>query len=183
MLDIAYVYPNVSQLNRGGRGSLAARWELATELGCDYVEMPADFIKNKTEIKLTGSDLGEFLSNEAIRLLYDTGATIPENTKYILHTDPSLSRTDAYGIKHQPRLKWHEKTWVEDFIDMVIRISEHLGLAASVIEIHPGDKRNSYTDITEAAKFLIERHEKYSKSSQPFFWRTEQDNSSLLVLR
>ena len=132
MLDISYVYPNVSRLNRRGRGSLAARWELATKLGCDYVEMPADFIKNKTEIKLTGLDLGEFLSDEAICLLYDTRISIPANTKYILHTDPSLLRTDGYGIKHQPRLRWHDKRWVEDFIDMVIRISKHLGLAASV---------------------------------------------------
>jgi hypothetical protein len=34
-----------------------------------------------------------------------------------------------------------------------------LGIAASVIEIHPGDKRNSYADIIEVARRLIERHE------------------------
>jgi len=159
MIDIIYVYPNVSELNRGGRGSLAARWELANELGCDYVEMPADFIKNKTEIQLTGLDLGAFLSDDAIRLLYDTHVPVPANTKYILHTEPSLFRTDGYGIKHQSRLRWYSKTWVEDFIDMVTRISKHIGIAASVIEIHPGDRGNSYADIIEAARLLIERYD------------------------
>lgn len=159
MLDVSYVYPNVSELNRGGRGSLAARWKLADELGCDYVEMPADFIKNKTEIRLTGLDLGAFLTKDAIRLLYDIRTPISPETKYILHTEPSIPRTDGYGIRHQSPLKWYDNRWVENIINMVIRISKHLGIVASVVEIHPGDKRNSHADIIEAARSLIERYD------------------------
>ena len=157
MLDVSYVYPNVSELNRGGRGSLTARWKLANELGCDYVEMPADFIKNKTEIRLTGLDLGAFLTKDAIRLLYDIQTPISPKTKYILHTEPSIPRTDGYGIRHQSPLRWYDKRWVDNIINMVIRISKHLGIVASVID--PGDKSNSYADIIEAARHLIEKYD------------------------
>jgi len=51
---VSYACPNVSELNRGGRGGLRDRWVLAKESGCAFVEMPADFVKNKTEVTLTG---------------------------------------------------------------------------------------------------------------------------------
>ena len=49
MVKVSYVYPNVSGILQ--RGGLLERWKLAKKLGCTYIEIPADFIKNKTEIK------------------------------------------------------------------------------------------------------------------------------------
>ena len=70
-MQITYVYPNVSELNRKGRGGLVARQVLAESTGCGLVEIPADFIKNRTEIKLTGLDFGSFLDDTAISALYE----------------------------------------------------------------------------------------------------------------
>jgi hypothetical protein len=75
--NISYVYPNLSELNRCGRGTVAARWEQTLETGCHYVEMPADFVKNKTEVTLTGLDLGSLLPDDAVRLLYNPTAVAP----------------------------------------------------------------------------------------------------------
>ena len=69
---VSYVYPNVSELNRGGRGGLASRWELARSAGCDCVEMPADFVKNKTEYaRNMGIKLGKFRENLQYMSEYD----------------------------------------------------------------------------------------------------------------
>ena len=92
--NVSYVYPNTSDLNRGGRGGLSVRFELAQSSGCEFIEMPADFIKNKTEIELTGLDLGCTLTKEAVVTLYDPGSP-SRNLAYILHTEPSLPRTDG----------------------------------------------------------------------------------------
>lgn len=67
---IIWVLPNVSQFNRNGRGSLQERYYVAKRLGFDAVEIPADFIKNSTEVKITGLQLGSFLTEEAILRLY-----------------------------------------------------------------------------------------------------------------
>jgi hypothetical protein len=91
---VSYVYQNTSDLYRGGRGGLSARFELAQSSGCKFIEMPADFIKNKTEIELTGLDLGSTLTKEAVVALYEPG-TPSKNLAYILHTEPSLPRTDG----------------------------------------------------------------------------------------
>jgi len=58
-MKIQYVYPNVSGISQ--RGGLLERWNLAKQNGCDLIEVPADFVKNKTEIEKTGLNLGEFL--------------------------------------------------------------------------------------------------------------------------
>ena len=42
----------------------------AKRLNFDAIEIPAAFIKNKTEVKLTRLPIGEFLTREAISKLY-----------------------------------------------------------------------------------------------------------------
>jgi len=99
MGHVSYVYPNVSDIPQ--RGSLLTRWQLATPLSCDYIEMPGDLIKNKTETEKTGLRLGEFLTHAAIDVLYDNDDYLPPNLQYVIHTEPSLPRNDGYGISFQ----------------------------------------------------------------------------------
>lgn len=53
---IEYVLPNVNLIRL--RGGLAERIELARPFNCKYVEIPADFIKNGTEERITGGEIG-----------------------------------------------------------------------------------------------------------------------------
>jgi hypothetical protein len=125
---------------------------------CQYIEVPSDLIKGGEEEKRTGLNIGDFLSRKAIQELYRRDNEIPERLKYILHTEPSLVREDRYGVQSQTRLKWYDKEWVEKLVQMVTSISEFFGKAASIIEIHPGDRRNSFEDILTFAKILTERY-------------------------
>lgn len=98
--------------------------------------------------------MGTFLTKRSIEALYrpttDSTAKIP----YIFHTDPSLSRTDNFGLKHQPPLRWNNPAWVEQFVRMLLDISDFLGSAPAKIEVHPGDRRNSFSDIIRGAKAI-----------------------------
>ena len=156
-MQISYVYPNVSELNRHGRGSLLARQALAEKTGCGLVEVPADFIKNKTEVELTGLDLGSFLDKHAIQALYEAPCKAHE-IKYVLHTEPSLPRADSYGLSHQAQLRWYDQDWVDHLIQMIIDISGHLKAPATAIEIHPGDHRNMYGHLILACRELLQRY-------------------------
>jgi len=158
MPKISYVYPNVGGIAQ--RGGLLERWALAEKAGCTYVEVPADFIKNRTEVKKTNLDLCSFLDPESIAKIYNQESSIPPNLKYILHTEPSLPRTDGYGISHQARLKWHDNDWVKSFTRMMLDISIFFGLPPAAIEIHPGDRRNTYQDIANGVSFLLEGFKK-----------------------
>ena len=152
MPTISYVYPNVSGIAQ--RGSLGERWELAEPLGCTYVEMPADFIKNRTEVRKTNLEICSVLTPGAIEMLYE--ADSQPGGRYILRTEPSLPRTDGCCLRSQAPLRWYDAGWRKSFIMMVIGISAHLGLPPAKIEIHPGDRRNSYADIANGVNELIE---------------------------
>lgn len=154
MVKVSYVYPNVSGITQ--RGGLSERWELAKELNCSYIEIPADFIKNKTEMEKTNLDLCDFLDNESIPILYTKDKTIPEDIKYILHSEPSLSRRDGYGLSNQAALKWYNQEWTEKFTKMLVSISKFLGIPPKAIEIHPGDRRNSFGDVSDSIKLLLD---------------------------
>jgi hypothetical protein len=142
-----YVLANTSEMNRGGRGGLAARLQMAGLLGCDLVEMPADFIKNKTEIRLTGLEMGSFLDQSAISLLYGADP-VPASCQIVLHTEPELSLPCL--------LCWHDRAWVDAFVRMQIALIRHLRVPPAVIEIHPGDRHNTIKDIIGGALRLIE---------------------------
>lgn len=156
MVNPSYVFPNVSGIRQ--RGGLLERWAYASELGCEYVEVPADFIKNKTETEKTGLELCAFLTDDAIVALYQKDAPYSPQLKYILHTEPSLPRNDGYGISNQAHIKWYDSDWVARFIDMTISISRYIGLPASVIEIHPGDRRNSFANVIDSIKVLLDKY-------------------------
>jgi len=156
-LKVQYVYPNVSEIEQ--RGNLLERWKLAKELNCEYVEVPADFIKNKTEIDKTGLNLGNFLTKEAIGVLYKKNYYhVPDEIAYVLHTEPSLIRDDGYGIAYQSPLKWYDKEWVTSLVEMTISISDFLEKPAKAIEIHPGDRRNSFSDIAQSVEILLKAY-------------------------
>jgi len=156
MANISYVYPNVSGIPQ--RGGLLERWQLAKRLGCEYIEVPADLIKNKTEMERTDLNLGDFLTDEAIATLYKKDYDAPQKLKYILHTEPSLVRHDGYGLSYQAPLKWYDRGWREKFVSMVLSLSKFFGVPAAAVEIHPGDRRNSFGDIVVSIGFLLDKY-------------------------
>lgn len=151
---IKFVYPNVSGIEQ--RGSLVGRWKLASQSGCEYIEVPADFIKNGSETKKTKLDLCSFIPPKALPLLYKRDSAIPPQLKYILHTEPSLPRSDGYGLSSQAPLKWYDEDWINRLTEMVISICRFFHKPASAIEIHPGDARNEFRHIGNAVRMLLE---------------------------
>jgi len=142
MVTVSYVYPNVSQMTRKGiRSGLLRRWKIAERLKCRYIEVPADFAKS-----------GKPLRNKEISNLYERNVeAVPRELKYVLHTEPVLKGHDI--------LKWYDKRWLDQFANMVIFLSEFLGKPASVIEIHPGNRRkNSFQDIANSISFLLDKY-------------------------
>lgn len=147
MTDITYVFPNLSSLRQ--RGGLLSRLDFARDLGCGYLEVPADFIKNKTEVERTGLEMCSFLDRAAIAALYDE-ETGPAPLPYILHTEPSLPRMDAYGVRSQAGLCWYNRSWTDALIEMTVGIAERLNAPPAAVEIHPGDQRNRDDDLVRA---------------------------------
>ena len=125
----------------GIRSGLLRRWSFAKKLKCKYIEVPADFAKS-----------GKPLGKEAILNLYERNENVlPEELKYILHTEPVLRGHDV--------LKWSDKGWLDKFANMLIFLSEFLGKPASIIEIHPGDRRKSFfKDIVKSIRFLLDKY-------------------------
>lgn len=161
MPEVSYVYPNLSQFHRKStaqRGGLTERWKLAQETGCSYIEVPGTMIKNKTEEELSGLEIGDFLTEKEIELFYKQEAQLPKELKYIIHTEPSLSKTNRYGRKIQPEIKWYNKEWTQQHIEMILKICSHLKKPADVIEIHPGYQKNTYDDIASAISNLLESY-------------------------
>ncbi len=147
--NISYVFPNISTFNRNGRGGLHKRYKIAVDHGCSLIEVPADFVKNKTEVQLTGKKLGSVLSAQDIQKLYESG-TPSKNIKYILHTEPQVSRRNGKGASCTPQLQWNNQKWVRDFANMAISISKIFGVPPAGIEIHPGGRHNTYSDIVRS---------------------------------
>ncbi|MFA4877027.1 MAG: hypothetical protein WC586_06405 [Methanoregula sp.] len=151
-MTISYVFPNTSDIPQ--RGGLDYRRELAKSAGCSFIEVPADLIKKGSEVTATGQELGSFLTKQSIAELYTPTQNQSGTIPYILHTDPSLSRTDNFGIKMQPPLRWNDPAWTEKFVRMILDISDFLGTPSAKIEIHPGDRRNSFADIVRGVKTI-----------------------------
>ncbi len=145
--SVSFVFPNLSGIRQ--RGGLGSRLEFARDLCCEYLELPADFVKNKTEVERTGLEMGSPLTPAAIAELYDA-ETGPAPLPYILHTEPSLPRKDADGVRSQALLRWHDPAWTASLVEMVAGIAERLGAAPAAVEIHPGDRRNREEDLVRA---------------------------------
>ncbi|MDN7025959.1 hypothetical protein FGU65_13875 [Methanoculleus sp. FWC-SCC1] len=157
MAVVEFIYPNVASVRQ--RGGLAERWALADAAGCSYVEMPADLVKNRTEVERTGQDVGSFLSAASIELLYESGGGVDGGVRYILHTEPSVPRRDGYDLVTQTPLRWYDDAWVTTFVEMLLGIEEFLGSPAAAVEIHPGDARNTHEDLILAVDDIVEAHE------------------------
>jgi len=148
---IIWVLPNIAQFNRNGRGSFYQRYIEAKRLNFDAIEIPADFIKNKTEVKLTRLPIGEFLTREAISKLYKK-PNLSINIPYILHTDPQARKNT--------KLKWYDIQWRKKFIEMLHNLSEYFEKEPYAIEIHSGTGPNSLRDIVNAMIELVEEFPK-----------------------
>jgi hypothetical protein len=153
-LTISYVFPNTSEIRQ--RGGLDERWILAESAGCSFVEVPADLIKKGSEVTATGQELGSFLTKQSIATLYKPTQRSSKKIPYILHTDPSLSRTDNFGIKYQASLRWNDPVWVEHFVQMILDLSDFFGTPPAKVEIHPGDRRNSFANIIQGVNAIQE---------------------------
>ncbi|MDK2916372.1 MAG: hypothetical protein PWR25_929 [Euryarchaeota archaeon] len=151
-----YIYPNVTEVTQ--RGGLLERWRLAEPLGCAYIEVPADFIKNRTEVERTGQEIGSMLSRSSVELLYEQDAALPGTLRYLLHTEPAIPRRDQHGRQVTATLRWRDPGWVADLGDMLLEIEDVLGIPPEIIEIHPGDRRNTHADIVTAMHTLITAH-------------------------
>jgi hypothetical protein len=147
MPEIAFVFPNLSDIRQ--RGGLSSRLEFARDRGCHFLEVPADFIKNSSEVERTGLEMGMPLTPAAIAEIYDEESELAP-LPYILHTEPSLPRMDAYGVRSQARLSWYDPNWTGNLIEMIVAIAERLGKAPAAVEIHPGDRRNRDDALVQA---------------------------------
>jgi len=154
---IEYVFPNTSEISL--RGSLEERLALAGAAGCSLVEVPADLIKNATESAVTRQGMCTFLNKQSIGLLYKKPGQPSGKIRYILHTEPSIPRRDEYGICVQAPIRWYDPSWVSLFVQMVVEISGFLSIPAEKIEIHPGDRRNSFANIMQAMRKIQEGYE------------------------
>jgi hypothetical protein len=76
----------------------------------------------------------------------------------VLHTEPSLSKTNKYGQKIQPEIKWYDKDWTYRHVNMIIAICSYLSRPAEIIEIHPGYRKNTYGDIVNSVVQLLESY-------------------------
>jgi len=143
-MTISYVYPNTTG-NRF-RGRLDDRSRLAKNVGCSFIEVPADLIKNKTEVTVTGQEFCTFLTKESIKKIYQPTENRTGLLPYIFHTDPALNK--------MVRLRWNDPVWTEKYVQMILNISDYLGIPPAKIEIHPGDSENSYADIVNGVKAI-----------------------------
>lgn len=156
MAGADYIYPNVTEVAR--RGGLLERWRLAEPLGCAYIEIPADFVKNRTEVERTGQEIGSMLTRSSVEHLYEQDTALPGSLRYVLHTEPAIPRKDLYGRQVTAKLRWRDPDWVVTFGDMLLEIEDFLGIPPEVIEIHPGGRKNTHADIVTAIHTLITAH-------------------------
>lgn len=151
-----YIYPNVTEVTR--RGGFLERWHLAEPLGCAYIEIPADFIKNRSEMERTGQEIGSMLTRSSVEHLYEQNTDLPGSLRYLLHTEPAIPRRDRHSRQVTADLRWRDPDWVAAFGDMLLEIEDFLGIPPEIIEIHPGDRRNAHADIVTAMHTLIAAH-------------------------
>jgi len=162
-MNVSYVFPNISKLNYEGRGGLNERWNYALRYSCDFIEVPCDFIKNKTEMKLTGLDMCSIPDQLAIERIYKKDYSSNNCIKYILHTEPMLHRMDISNKSHKAKLKWYDDIWTDKFITMIFSVIDLFKETPFAIEIHPGDRNNTYGNLYYAAvKILTKVYERYN---------------------
>ncbi len=157
MPHISYVYPSTTVPgDTPPRGSLLRRWEEADALGCSYACVPASFISSPEEEEATGLPMHAMLSPAAVTRLYEEGRRLPDDCRYVLDTDLSYPHTDRSGRRHAAAaLRWDDRVWVTEFVQMLVFISDHLGQPADIIRIHPGKAHGvTYSAIARSMRFI-----------------------------
>ena len=159
---IKYTLPNLSSIPQ--RGNISNRFKKAREFEKKYklktifemVEVPADFIKNQTEMKKTGLNIGEMLlSQNVIESIYET-EEFPSNN-YILHTEPSLPRSylvDENKKSFTPKLLWFDLDWLKNFENQLFLLIEFFNTPPKAIELHPGISNRGINTIKTFARAI-----------------------------
>ena len=156
MPHISYVCPAGPPGGVTLRGSLSRRWEAAQACGCSYACVPAVFISTPEEEDMTGLPMHAMLSPAAVGRLYEEGTRLPDDCRYVLDTDPSYPHTDRSGRRHAAApLRWDDRVWVTEFVQMLVFISDHLGRPADIIRIRPGKAHGvTYSSIARSMRFI-----------------------------
>lgn len=129
--SIVYTFPNTTSFSkRGGlKERLRALKKINNSLNQDIfktIEIPADFIKNKTEEKKTGLEVCSILDDTSVQKIYDSDASLNE-TQYILHNDPVFSRKgeNKTCISH---LEWYNPVWMKKFLIHIFSIIDYFNV-------------------------------------------------------
>jgi hypothetical protein len=157
MPQISYVHPSTTVPGDiPPRGSLLRRWQAAEALGCSYTCVPAAFISTPEEEEATGLPMHAMLPPAAVARLYEEGRRLPDTIRYVLDTDPSYPHTDRNGRRHAAApLRWDDRVWVTEFVQMLVFISDHLGRPADIIRIRPGKAHGvTYSSIARSMRFI-----------------------------
>ena len=127
----------------------------------EMVEVPADFTKNQSEMRKTGLNIGEMLLNrEVIESIYER-EEFPSR-KYILHTEPSLSRSyivDNKKKSYSSKLQWYDFNWLKNFEKQLFLIIEFFSELPRAIELHPGIStrgKNTIKTFSKAIQIIID---------------------------
>jgi hypothetical protein len=159
MVSVEFVYPNLSPVHLKSetpRGGLLERWKLAEGTNCTFIEVPCHLIYNKTEETMTNLQIGEFLGEKEIQLLYTKPDEIPSELKYVFHTDPSIGKQNRYGRRRFSEIRWFDEAWSKKYLKMIFSIVNYLGSPPSIIEIHPGDKQNTNNDLAAIQNLILD---------------------------
>jgi len=148
-MDVKYVLPNLSTFNQ--RGSIENRSRIAEEI-CDkhnrisfqMVEIPADFVKNQSEVSKTCLPLGSMLTTEYVGKIYDSEDGISK--PYCLHTEPGIPRRVA-RTSITSKLRWFDQSWIDSFHNHVLSIIEFIGKPPTAIEVHPGTQQKKMNNL------------------------------------
>lgn len=158
MREPQWVYPNTSELNRGGnRGGLAERDVFRASLGFGMVEVPGDFVKNGSECERLGVELGYMLTSPAQAALIYGPTHTGGHVRYSLHTEPSIPRSGRGYRPTQADLRWYDAEWLDKFWVHIASIVDHIGVLPEIVEVHPGYRPNTPRSIALAVSSLLSK--------------------------
>jgi len=152
-LGVEFVLPNLSTFTQ--RGSIVDRSKISEAITREHnsmqfqmIEIPGDFVKNKTETEKTGLSLGSILTNDSVLKIYskEDGISKP----YCLHTEPGIPRRIG-RISKTCKLRWFDDSWLNLFFRHVMTIINFLGKSPAVIEVHPGTQQRKNNNMKSLA--------------------------------
>lgn len=126
MPELSFVYPSMVQPEGTFRGGLLSRWAEASQLDCNYIEIPANFVKNAHEERVTGIEVCQMLTDSAIGHLYFFG---PRSRRPPLYSPHWLifAHPDSNGIKRPAAdLRWHDQEWSQNSVQCLFQFPNAL---------------------------------------------------------